>query len=233
MRRSGIVLVGAAALLLAACQRPAPVPPQASPDMATQARVALERGEYEKATDLYRRALQGAPDSLPLHFGLAIAASHLDLMDEAIREFRWVLERASAGSPEVVTARGWLARAGALPRPPASTAQEAPRDGQASLSGRAVFAEGNEAPKPVGRLLLLLVGQPDSPASEARYRLRTDEDGRFRFEGVVPGTYMLTNRLAGQPIWRLRVDLGRGDTAVLDLGPSNSVQVRDDFPGRG
>jgi tetratricopeptide (TPR) repeat protein len=233
VRRSAIVLLGAAVLVLAACQRPAPVPPQASPDIAAQALAALERGDYERAADLYRQALQGAPESLPLHYGLAIAASHLELREEAIREFRWVLERGGEGSPEVVTARGWLARVGALPRPPSATAQEARRDGQASLSGRALFAEGKEAPKPVGQLLLLLVGQPDSPASEARYRLRTEEDGGFRFENVTPGTYMLTNRLAGQPIWRLRVELKGGEGATLDLTPANSVQARDDFPGRG
>jgi hypothetical protein len=43
---------------------------------------------------------------------------------------------------------------------------------------------------------------------------------------------MLTNRLAGQPIWRLRVELKPAEEKQLDLNPGNSVTVRDDFPGR-
>jgi hypothetical protein len=41
---------------------------------------------------------------------------------------------------------------------------------------------------------------------------------------------MLTNRLAGQPIWRLRVELQPADEKLLELNTGNSVAVRDDFP---
>jgi hypothetical protein len=41
---------------------------------------------------------------------------------------------------------------------------------------------------------------------------------------------MLTNRLADQPIWRLRVELKPAEETQLDLNPDNSVVVRDDFP---
>ena len=84
----------------------------------------------------------------------------------------------------------------------------------------------------MGRLQLFLVGQPDSPTKEERYNLRTDENGGFKFPNVPPGRYMLTNRLAGQPIWRLRVELQPAEEKQLDLNPGNSVTVRDDFPGR-
>jgi len=80
------------------------------------------------------------------------------------------------------------------------------------------------------RLQLFLVGQPGSPTKEARYVLRTDEDGSFKFPDVVPGPYMLTNRIAGQPIWRLRVEVAAAEEKQLELTPSNSVAVRDDFP---
>jgi hypothetical protein len=43
---------------------------------------------------------------------------------------------------------------------------------------------------------------------------------------------MLTNRIAGEPTWRLRVQLEPGQVATLDLGESNNAKVRDDFPGR-
>jgi hypothetical protein len=85
----------------------------------------------------------------------------------------------------------------------------------------------------MSRLQLMLVGQPGGGAEEARYRLRTDEEGRFAFKDVPPGAYMLTNRMAGKPTWRLRVELGAGEDAVLDLTSANSVKVRDDFPERG
>jgi len=41
---------------------------------------------------------------------------------------------------------------------------------------------------------------------------------------------MLTNRIAGQPIWRLRVEVAAAEEKQLELTPSNSVAVRDDFP---
>jgi hypothetical protein len=80
------------------------------------------------------------------------------------------------------------------------------------------------------RLQLFLMGQPGSPTKDERYNLRTDEDGNFKFPNVPPGPYMLTNRLAGQPIWRLRVELKPAEEKQLDLNSGNSVATRDDFP---
>ncbi len=220
------------ALLLTACQAPPPPAPTAEADLATRAAQALSRGEFAQAQTLYRRALETSPDSLPLHYGLAVAASHLEQREEAIREFRWVLERGQPGSAEVEAARSWLAAAGALPR---KAADAAPKDdgrevGNASVEGTATFTEDGSEPKAMSRMTLLLIGQPGSPASEERHTLRTDEQGRYKFKNVVPGIYMLTNRVAGQPIWRLRVELAASQEMVLDLNPANSVKVRNDFP---
>ena len=63
-----------------------------------------------------------------------------------------------------------------------------------------------------------------------RYHLRTDEEGNFKFPDVVPGPYKLIDRVAGQPIWRLRVEVKPSETKVLELTPSNSLAVQDDFP---
>jgi len=93
-----------------------------------------------------------------------------------------------------------------------------------------VFAEAGAKPEPMPRLQLFLKGQRGSPTEDERYNLRTDADGNFRFPNIPPGPYMLTNRLAGQPIWRLRVELKPAEEKQLNLNPGNSVAVRDDFP---
>lgn len=233
MKPPSLLALALLGLLVAACQSPPPAPPRAA-DPATLAAEALERGQYDKAAALYRQALQTWPESLALHYGLAVAASYLNLKAEAIREFKWVLEHGQPGTIEVDAARRWLISAGALPRPSQAVAamQEDRKPGMASLEGRAMFAEAGKEPKPVSRLQLFLVGQPNSPTKEERYNLRTDEDGRFKFRSVVPGPYKLTNRVAGQPIWRLRVELRPSQEMILDLNPANSVNARDDFPER-
>jgi hypothetical protein len=95
-----------------------------------------------------------------------------------------------------------------------------------------VFAESGKTLQPMQRQQLFLVGQPNSPTQRERYNLRTDEHGNFKFPDVVPGPYKLTNRLAGQPTWRLLVELKASEVKVLELTPANSVASLDDFPER-
>jgi hypothetical protein len=47
---------------------------------------------------------------------------------------------------------------------------------------------------------------------------------------LLAGSYKLTNRIAGQPIWRFRVELKPGEQKQLELTPANSTATRDDFP---
>jgi hypothetical protein len=222
-------------LFLAACNssQPAP-PPKAQATDATSAFEALQAGNYQPAAELYRRAVAAEPGSVELHHGLAVAVSYLQLKDETEREFRWVLEQAPPASEEAGVARNWLVNAGLLPRPsalsPAPGPAEQPSDQEASLEGHAVFGEDGTAPKPMRRLQLFLVGEKGSPTSDERHLLRTSEDGRFLFPKVLAGSYKLTNRIAGQPIWRLRVELKPGESKQLDLTPANSTAARDDFP---
>ena len=224
-----LVAAGILAAALAACQGPPPAPtPAAGPTLATQAAEALNAGDYAKAADLYRRALAGAPDSLPLHYGLAVAASHLNLKDEAIREFKWVLARAPKDSTESEAARRWLTSAGALAsEPPPDARDEAARaPGQASLEGQMVMPEGGSAQ----RRMLVLYGLPNAATKEERYQIRTDDNGRFRFPSVTPGPYMLTDAVSGSRNWRVRVELQPHQSATLDLTPANHIKVKDDFP---
>jgi len=228
--------VVALALVLAACQGTPPPPRSAETDIGTLAAEALQRGEYAKAADLYQRAMDAEPASVPFHYGLGVAASYLDRRAEAVREFTWVLERGEADSVEVKTARAWLLSVGALPRLAGATAppedprepeeKPASRSSHASVQGRAVL-EGRGAGAPAGRLALFL---SDYPKRVKRFRVLTDEDGRFRFADVPPGVYKLSDRVAGPPRWRLRVEVKPDQELTLDLDQANSTRVRDDFP---
>ncbi len=236
MNRSSVRALLVLLMLLAACQSPSsPTRPTSSEDSAVLAARALAAGRYAEAVQLYRQALGEAPGRMEVHYGLAVASSYLDRRDDAIREFRWVVQYGPPGAAEVDASRQWLIRAGVLP--PAAYAAANPKGpekertaGNASLEGRAVFAEGGQSPQPMARLQLFLVGQPNSPTQRERYNLRTDEQGNFKFPDVVPGPYKLTNRVAGQPTWRMRVELKASEVKVLELTPTNSVASLDDFP---
>jgi hypothetical protein len=195
---------------------------------------ALAAGRYTDAALLYREALGEASGKMELHYGLAVASSYLDRRDDAIREFRWVLQYGSPKAAEVEASRQWLIRAGALPPATYAANPAGPEKeraaGNASLEGRAVFAEGGQTPQPMPRQQLFLVGQPNSPTQRERYNLRTDERGNFKFPDVVPGPYKLTDRVAGQPIWRLRVEFKASEVKVLELTPANSTASLDEFP---
>lgn len=229
-----LVLLGGLALALAACQGPAASPPRAvAPTLASQAAEALDKGEYARAADLYRRALAGDADNLVLHYGLGVAASYLNLKDEAIGEFKWVLARGAKGQAETEAARRWLASAGVLasgPEPAASPAGvSGPAAGQSSLQGRMVLPEGG----PARRRMVILYGVPKTPTEEERYQTRTDEDGQFKFSSLMPGPYTITDAVAGTKYWRLRIDVQPGQAATLDLTPANTLKARDESPNRG
>jgi hypothetical protein len=195
---------------------------------------ALAGGRYTDARDLYRQALAEAPGKVSLHYGLGVASSHLDRRDDVVREFRWVVQYGPQTAPEVAAARQWLIKAGALPAMtltalPSRSGEER-QAGNASLEGRAIFAEAGQAPKPMARLQLFLV--PEGSTEKERYHLRTDENGNFKFPNVIPGPYKLIDRVAGQPIWRLRVEFKPSETKALELTPANSLAMQDDFPER-
>jgi hypothetical protein len=231
-----VCVLAALALFVGGCSASPGPAPLVQDDEAGLAAGALESGNYAGAADLYRRALAKAPDRLPLHYGLAVSASFLDLKPEAIREVRWVLEHGDHAQPEVESARNWLVKVGALAAPskrqtatlPTTTATDEPAAASsASVEGRVVPVGGPQA-GPAKRLQLFLIEQP---SRAHHYPVRTDEEGRFRFPSVAPGIYKLSDRITGPPTWRLRVEAKPGQIVFLDLGPDNSTKSRDDFPG--
>jgi hypothetical protein len=201
--------------------------------VAAEAIKAFERSDWVLAARLLREAVVHQPTSVTLHYYLAITATHLQLRDEAVREFQWVLANAPAGSAEALAAKEWLIAAGvigaAVAAAPPEPSVEAATGPVGGVHGQVAWNEA-EDPITVSRLQLFLKGLPGTPTKEQFYVLRTDNDGRFDFKKVVPGSYKLTNRIAGKPHWNLRVSVQAGEPMTLDLNPQNSTRARDDFP---
>jgi hypothetical protein len=219
--------------LVVGCGNPPAVAPPSAPtvtaDVAAQALEAFRRGDLNAAAHLLRQALIAQPANLTLHYHLGVTASRLDLREETTREFLWVVAHAPAGSPEAELARQWLAdaeaRAGASRRPSAGDETK----GTSGLRGDVYWAEG-APPVSTTRLQLFLKGLPNTPTANLQFVMRTDQSGRFEFKGIPAGAYKLTNKIAGVPVWRLKVQLPAEGSVTLDLTSANSVSVRDDFP---
>ena len=200
--------------------------------MAVEAIKAFERNDWVLAARLLREAIVHQPTSVTLHYYLAITATHLQLRDEAVREFQWVLANAPAGSAEALAAKEWLIAAGVIGAAVAAVPEpttEAATGPVGSVHGQVAWNEA-EDPISVVRLQIFLKGLPGTSTKEQFYVRRTDNDGRFDFKNVVPGSYKLTNRIAGKPHWNLRVSVQPGEPMSLDLNPQNSTRARDDFP---
>ena len=222
------------ALLLGACQgSPEPPAPTITTigDPAAESRAALEAGDCAGAVAPLRAALASEPDSLFLHYNLGVCASQVGGVDEAVREFRWVVSRADPDSPEAQTARRWLIEAGVLREEPAVAGKPDPTVGEGALRGVVAWGESGRAPAPLARQQLFLKGLRGTSNRALQYVRRSDDSGHYEFKNIPPGTYKLTDVIAGRPRWRLRVSLDPGKDVALDLGPANAATVRDDFPG--
>ena len=225
MRRSFVLAAIGLALAVGACRRAPEVPP-AAVDHAAEARKAIAAQQWAVAAGHLRTALQQDPKSLFLHHNLAICATWLDLKDEAIHEFEWVMAHAPADSEEAKTARRWLA-ANKDRRPTQAAPEPAAVDPTVGNSGvHGVVTWGQQ---PQARLQLFLRGLRGTTTKDLQYMLRSDREGRYGFKNVVPGPYMLTDAVAGSPKWRLRVEAKPGEDLALDLTPENAASVRDDF----
>lgn len=209
----------------------APVQAAAPRDLMAEAVEAMARRDWAGAATLLRRLIERSPDHFEAHYRLAVSVSHLDLTEEATREFEWVVAHGVQDSPEVRIAREWLA---ARRRAPADTtvSTPAPDPTRATLSGRVTWEEGGVVrPRPWVRLFLQ--GLKGTPVEDEFFRVQSDQNGAYQVTGIPPGEYRLTDRGSGATTWRLKVTLKAGQSAVLDLSPANSVRVRDDFPDAG
>jgi len=232
----GVALVALMSVTVAGCQQSSvrPIAKKAEADHAVAGHKAFDQRDWGGAASHYRLALHKMPDELILHYRLAIAASWLGLRDEATTEFEWIVAHALMTSDEARVAREWLAasrgqttaRAGG-----ASGSSSAPDEwaGDSGAHGRIAWDEGHGV-APLKRYQIHLYGlTEDGKPRGISFHVRTDRDGNYKFEKVPPGTYKMTDNNVGTPKWRLRVQLREGEDALIDLGPENSVKIRDDF----
>jgi len=102
------------------------------------------------------------------------------------------------------------------------------------VRGTVRWAEpGQKADQPLNRKLLHLVGLKNTATHGLRYNVRSDENGRYEFTNIVAGPYKLTDAIAGEPMWRLKITVPQAQETAVDLDTQNSAKVRDDFPERG
>ncbi len=80
------------------------------------------------------------------------------------------------------------------------------------------------------RRALVLKGVRETPSAGLRYRVRTDAGGEFVFDRVKGGEFKLSDDISDGFHWRLRVEIRDGEDVAMNLTPSNSIRVRDDFP---
>jgi hypothetical protein len=156
------------------------------------------------------------------------------MRDEATTEFEWVVAHATASSDEGRVARDWLAGARKTAARAGSGDGEAAanddRRGESGVHGRVVWDEGHGT-EPLKRFQVHLYGlSQDGSSKGMSYHVRSDRDGNYQFSKIPPGTYKLTDSNVVTPKWRLKVEIRPGEDALIDLGPENSLKMRDDFP---
>jgi hypothetical protein len=230
--RSSFALLAFGVLVIAGCQRAPAARGASAPAVVNhvdEAKTALAAGNCAAAAPHLRSALLQDPGSLFLHSNLAVCATWLDLKDEAIREFEWVVAHAPADSDEMKTARSWLAANHAKSRSAAEgSGPDDPNAGDGRVHGQVVW--GDSAPGPLSRYQVFLMGLRDTPTKEFFRVLRTDANGNYVFAKVPAGSYKLTDTIGPEPRWRMKVTLEQAQDLSMDLTPDNSVKRRDDFP---
>jgi hypothetical protein len=238
-----VIVLTAIVLVAGGCGSDSGKPaPMASPVLAPpagnpreEAAALAARGDYTAAEQRYREALEQRPDDFDLHYGLASVLSQLDRHDEAIDQFRWVVTNGRPGSPEVDSARRWLAEAEAT-APAATTATRLEQPPRPALRGEH-GATGTVSGKltwpgiPNDRSFAIRVIVEGSGGSRKIVRSRLNAS--YTIEDLPPGTYKLTAAAGSMPVWKdVSVSVSSGEQTNLDLTPANAAVSPAEFPAR-
>ena len=174
--------------------------------------------------------------ALALLGGVLLTAAGCQQPSSSVPPATTEVDHAAARSEEARVAREWLdganRRSVASSRPGAADADAAKdeRVGDSGVHGRIVWDEGTGA-VPLQRVQIHLYAlSQDGTSKGISFHGRTDREGNYSFEKIPAGTYKLTDNNVLTPKWRLKVEVKPGENAPIDLGPENSLKMRDDFP---
>ena len=243
--RTVIAALTIAGLAVAGCQGSQPSVPAAGASQQVGALTAklkaegdelMTQQEYDKAAVKFQAALNEAPADISIRFALATALSYLPRREEAVEQFRIVMQRAAPGSPEGRAAREWLATAGELGEGEAAAAPAATAAAQVPSNQGPATAPGVKKGKVAGKINWQGI-EPRAKMVRVNISL-TGEDGETRdvklgrefkigrgyeFRDVPQGSYRLVAEAGGTTMWDLKVQVpGERDTA-LDLTEGNAV----------
>lgn len=206
--------------------------------LRTEGDALAARGEYEAAAVKYQAAVNQEPDDLSLRFRLGTALSHLGRRQETVEQFRRVVTRSKAASPEVEAARRWLVAAGELgptvtvalsgsPRGEAARAEVPGSKGK--VRGRMLWP-GIDARDRLLHVRVLLSGD-DVANREIKLGRRFRLGEGYEFREVPPGRYRLIAQVFETELWNQTVAVEADKETVLDLTTANSLITPATFPG--
>jgi hypothetical protein len=249
--RHGHVLLLVVAALATGCQQ-APAPPSATlaapPHVSAATKLQqegdalMERADYRGAVEKYREAVTLDPDDMSIRFALGTARTFLAQRDEAIEDFRVVVQRADASTVEHREATRWLAARGVASGPgggeaaPAAEKAATPTAPERIVGGRLVGRmewPGADPKKRSVRGELAIQGIEGSNEHVKRSR-PINLGGRFHFYDIPPGQYRIVARMYGSPadltLWDQKVMVDDGRPTEFTLTPETALVPPDKFP---
>jgi hypothetical protein len=238
-----LLITAVLGLAIAGCQR-APLTPAASVPVETVGALTerlksegddlMKQQRYDEAAVKYQAALNEAPGDIRIRFALAVALSHTPRREETVTHFRIVMQRGAPGSPEVKTAREWLANAGELEGSEgtavaASSDSSAPDPKKGLIRGKIRWNDIEPYKKRIA-ITVSLIGD-DAETRDVRMERPDFKIGwGYTFKNVPPGNYRLVAEAAGTPMWDLKVEVPASKDTTLDLNESNAAVAKDFTP---
>jgi tetratricopeptide (TPR) repeat protein len=236
-----LLVATALGLTLVGCQRvPAPAPAvqteivgSLTAKLKAEGDELMKQQQHEQAVVKYQAALNEAPADLSIRYALAVALSYLPARrDEAVEQFRIVLQRGRPASREVNGAREWLASARELEgaessartsasATPSSLTAEASDPKKGHVLGKIVWGDIEPRMKMV-RVNVSLVGDEVNTRDVRMSRPDFKIGKGYEFRNVPPGAYRVVGEIGGSSVWDLKVAVAAEKDTTLDLTQGNA-----------